>query len=1379
MWRTIHQIYKSREGLVQIGRITTTGRRNRFAKIGAMARNLVPGEPIVGTVELDSHADTTVFGKNFLILHYTGRECDVMPYSDTYESIKGVPIVTAATAWTCQDSGETYILVFHEGLWMGESMPNTLINPNQLRAYGCTVQDNPYCGSPLYLEDSNGTITIPLSTIGTNILTTTRTPTQDELDNCTHIIWTSQREWEPSNIVFPAPKWTIAEDKAGRISSITTKNENMEDEERIFNVNDFTRRLIASCKVTSIPTRRSVSNVVVSDVPTPNTFVSGDRKSDVTPQSLSERWMIGLDTAKQTLEKTTQRLVRSAVLPLSRRYKADRIFQLPRLQGTWFSDTVDGRVKSKDGNKYAQIFANEAYFATIYPMDTKSKAGDALRTFCREFGVPTKLIVDGSREQTGKHTEFMRQIRTNDIELQIAEAGLHNQSPAEGVVREVRRRWYRTMFKKRVPKEFWDYGMRWVCETMQRTYVRGHRINGCVPLQALTGETIDISEYLDFGFYDRVWYHENAGLGEPMPARWLGVSKHVGGQMCFYVLTKTGHVVSRSSVWRATNLELQTETSRRVFDELDALIKGHIRDDNFPVDGDKPDPEMWADLADTDADFREEFFKVYGDETISEADDFSPEIMDNTYLNMELTLPRDGEEPAFARVKKRLKDDNGNPIGTANQNPILDTRMFEVEFTDGTTMAMTANTIAENMFAQVDEEGHRFVLIDEIVDHRTSRDAVQQADAFLTTGNGRKTRRHTTKGWELLIRWKDGSETWTNLKDMKESFPVETAEYSIQARIHEEPAFAWWVPHVISKRKAIISKVKSKYWSRTHKYGIRIPKTVKEAKMIDAENGNSLWWDAICDEMKNVRIAFEEFQGPGIPVGHKKIDCHMIFDVKLGENYRRKARLVAGGHKTEAPASITYSSVVSRDSVRIALLIAAMNDLEVLACDIQNAYLTAPCREKVFTVAGDEFGSDSGKTMLITRALYGLKSAGASFRAFLGEHLHDMGYRPCLADPDVWLRPAVKKCGFEYYEYVLTYVDDCLAISDNPKATMEGIQSKFKLKNDKFAEPTDYLGATLAKMTTASDTECWTQSSDKYVMASIQSVEAKLAEKGNKLPIKCVTPFSSGYRPESDTSPELGAEGHRYYQELIGMLRWAVEIGRLDILLEVSMLSHHLALPREGHLEQVMHIFGYLKQHPKRKIAFDPDHPVVDERRFKEYDWFDFYRDAKEAIPTNSPPPRGKSVSTHCFVDASLANDQSTRRSQTGILIFVNRAPVLWYSKRQNTVETSTFGSEIVALKNAIELIEGLRYKLRMMGVEVDGPTNIYCDNEAVTKNCSIPESTLKKKHHSIAYHRNREAVAAGTCRIAKEDTATNLADVFTKVMSSVSRNELFDKFMY
>ena len=888
-------------------------------------------------MELDSHADTTVFGKNFLILHYTGRECDVMPYTDTYEAVKGVPIVSAATAWTSQVTGQTYILILHEGLWMGESMPNSLINPNQLRAFGCTVQDNPYSGAPIYIEDPEGTVAIPLETVGTNLLATTRTPTQDELDECPHIVLTSQREWEPSKVRFPSPRWTIEEDRVGRVSSITMTSpfENDEVFGELFNVDGFSARLVSSCKVATLPApSHAISQVVVSDIPTPNTFVSGDRKSDVTPESLAEKWMIGLDTAKQTLAKTTQRLIRSAILPLSRRYKADRLFQLPRLQGTWFSDTVDGHVKSRDGNLYGQIFANEAYFATFYPMDRKKKAGDALRTFCREFGVPSKLIIDGSGEQTGKHTEFMRQIRVHDIDLKIAETGLHNQSPAEGVVREVRRRWYRTMFRKRVPSIFWDYGMRWVCETMQRTYTRGHRINGCVPLQAVTGETVDISEYLDFSFYDRIWYHENAGLGEPKPGRWLGVSKHVGGQMCFYVLTTTGSVVSRSSVWRATNLELQVDATKKAFDDLDASIAGHIKHGSFPVDGDKPDPAMWGDFAELDDDFREEFFKVFGDDNIKEADDFSPEITDENFLNMELALPRDGEEPAYARVRKRMRDDNGNPVGRAHSNPILDTRMFEVEFLDGTTQALTANVIAENLFAQVDSEGRRLMLLKEIVDHRADRNAVLKNDAFITSKSGRPTRRITTKGWELLIRWKDGSETWTTLKDMKEAYPVQTAEYAVQAKIHDEPAFAWWVPHVISKRAAIISKVKSKYWSRTHKYGIRIPKSVEEARAIDRENGNTLWWDAICEEMKNVRIAFEEFQGTGVPVGHKKIDCHMIFDVKLGENYRRKARLVAGGHKTEAPASITYSSVVSRDSVRIALLIAALNDLDVLACDI-------------------------------------------------------------------------------------------------------------------------------------------------------------------------------------------------------------------------------------------------------------------------------------------------------------------------------------------------------------------------------------------------------------------------------------------------------------
>jgi hypothetical protein len=227
------------------------------------------------------------------------------------------------------------------------------------------------------------------------------------------------------------------------------------------------------------------------------------------------------------------------------------------------------------------------------------------------------------------------------------------------------------------------------------------------------------------------------------------------------------------------------------------------------------------------------------------------------------------------------------------------------------------------------------------------------------------------------------------------------------------------------------------------------------------------------------------------------------------------------------------------------------------------------------------------------------------------------------------------------------------------------------------------------------------------------------------------------------------------------------------------LMSTYLAAPREGHLEQVFHIFGYLKKVPKKRIAFDPDYPKIDESRFKECDWRDFSCDAEEMVPPNAPEPLGNPVSIHCFVDPNLAGIVVTRRSQTGILIFVYRAPVVWHSKKQNTVESSTFGSEIVALKNSIELLKSLKYKLRMLGVPLLGPADIFCDNEAVVINCSTPESTIKKKHHSIAYHHNREAVASGIVRIAKEDSETNLADLFTKLLSEERRNFLIDWFMY
>ena len=149
-------------------------------------------------------------------------------------------------------------------------------------------------------------------------------------------------------------------------------------------------------------------DMVKSDVPFTHAFHSSDRHTDVTAQDISERWGISVPTATKTLKKTTQKFLRSAVLPLCRRYRTDQVFSRKTLLGDWSTDTMDARCKSLEGNKYAQVFANKAYFSRIYPMDSKRKAGDALRLLCQEFGVPESLTFDGSKEQGQSGTEFMK-----------------------------------------------------------------------------------------------------------------------------------------------------------------------------------------------------------------------------------------------------------------------------------------------------------------------------------------------------------------------------------------------------------------------------------------------------------------------------------------------------------------------------------------------------------------------------------------------------------------------------------------------------------------------------------------------------------------------------------------------------------------------------------------------------------------------------------------------------------------------------------------------------------------------------------------------------------------------------------------------------------
>lgn len=351
-----------------------------------------------------------------------------------------------------------------------------------------------------------------------------------------------------------------------------------------------------------------------------------------------------------------------------------------------------------------------------------------------------------------------------------------------------------------------------------------------------------------------------------------------------------------------------------------------------------------------------------------------------------------------------------------------------------------------------------------------------------------------------------------------------------------------------------------------------------------------------------------------------------------------------------------------------------MNGLPVFGADIQNAYLQAPTTEKHYIICGPEFGLENeGKKAIIVRALYGGKSVGADYWCpHVRKAMHEMGFSSCKADPEVWMRPRIKDDGSEYWQYVLLYTDDILCVMEHPeKFLREEMGTRFTLKE--IGPPTQYLGNKVSNVTLENGTSCWSFSSSQYVQSAFKNVEDQLAKTGEKLPTRVRSPcWPCNYRPESDLSPELSSDKATYFQFLIGVLRWIVELGRADIAMEKSALASMMASPRAGHLNAVYHMFAFLKIKHNGVMVFDPPtEPDLDTSQFPVEDWSAsaYGEQCKEEIPPNAPKSRGLGFIMRAFVDSDHAGDTITRRSSTGFLIFLNSAPIYWYSKKQGSVE--------------------------------------------------------------------------------------------------------------
>ena len=1399
--------------------------------------------------ELDSHANMAVLGKHCFIFDYTGKFCTVTAFNPSLDSTKlpivDAVIVYdcpySMKSFLLLIRNALYLEQAHDNL-----VPPFLLREAGLHVNECAkLHALPHPTEEhhsIFFPDED--LRIPLQLNGIFSYFYHRAPHLEEIDNLKVLFLTpDSATWDPHSLHFHDQEARLLDHNGSIVTSPTKEplflitDEDAVDNAVVYSldmsVSDYDTHVddainnnahchfVHDTDTTSVPVfetsvfstklqatvgsalgTSSITDWLFHSDPPPDSddynhdnfcasvsSVTGGAASDLSPQFLAKIWSIKEDQAKSVLESNTHLQRHSGDSSLSRQYSTnDRMLRYKRIDSLFYTDTffVTKEARSRPrNNSCMQLFVSDKGYVALYPMKSKRHFYDALKLFCKDVGVPDRLVMDPSGEQTShKVKNFGHKV---GMTLKYLEESTQWANRAELYIGLFKESVRKDLRQSNCPLVLWDY-----CAE-RRALIHNlipsalFQNSGQTPLTTTLGVQGDISNLCMFQWYDWCYYREESNHQFPFQkyllGRVLGPTKNEGNAMAQNVLTHNGTVVPRRTLRRLTAAELSNPVEIKKRNDFDSQIKS-LLGDSLTLPPSDP-PPLHLELADFSAEVGDEdydpvFASLPQDEDpVTSQNEATLETpIPDTLLNAEVLLPTKDNKLLMGKVMRKSTDASGASIGKFNANPLLNTTTYDVIFPDNSVHHFGANVIAQNLYNQVDDHGHCQRHLDCILDFKKDSSAVSKENMFILTKSGQKRMRQSTIGWHLLVKWRDGTSEWIPLKKLKEHFPVEVAEFSVARNIDSEPAFAYWIKHVLKKRDKIIASVKARVSRTTHKYGIEVPRSVQHAQELDRLNGNTFWMDALQLEMTTINVAFD-FKSENFtpPKGYSRSSGHIIWDVKM--DFTRKARWVKNGHLTRDPENSTFAGVVSRESIRIMFTYAALNNLDICAADIKSAYLQAPTSEKHYIVCGPEFGPEKeGKVALITRALYGGKCAGSDYWRHMRKCMRLLNFEPCKGDQDVWRRPSTKPDGTPYYTYVCLYVDDCICVDVNPRPILTNeIGKHWTLKDSSVAPPDIYLGNKVSKVTLENDVQCWSFSSSQYVQSAVNNVSSYLKERNLALPKRASAPFRGDYRPELDFTPELSPSEAAYYQSLIGILRWIVELGRVDITCEVSELASMMAMPCEGHLDQVFHIFAYLKNKHNAELVFDPTPPVINKADFPDEDWsHTVYSTATE--PTTDindiPEPRGMGFTIRAYVDADHAGNQVTRRSRTGFVILLNNSPIYWLSKRQTGVETSSFGSEFMAMKHCCEYLRGLRFKLRSMGIPVTGPCYVFGDNKSVLVNSAKPDSVLKKKSTSIAYHYVREGSATGEWKTTYVNTDDNCADMFSKALPSGRKRKKF-----
>ena len=345
----------------------------------------------------------------------------------------------------------------------------------------------------------------------------------------------------------------------------------------------------------------------------------------------------------------------------------------------------------------------------------------------------------------------------------------------------------------------------------------------------------------------------------------------------------------------------------------------------------------------------------------------------------------------------------------------------------------------------------------------------------------------------------------------------------------------------------------------------------------------------------------------------------------------------------------------------------------------------------------------------------------------------------------------------DVYEYIAVYVDDLAFCMKDPKAFERTLKEKHKFKLKGTGSIAFHLGCDFIR----DDDGVLAMGPRKYIEKMMDGYEQMFGEKPST---KFSSPLEKNDHPELDTSELLDQIGVQQYQSLIGQLQWSISLGRFDIATAVMTMSGFRSALRRGHLERTKRIVCYLAKMRHAFIRFRVHEPDYSDLPVCEQKWdTSVYGDVSEELPHNAPPALGRRVILTHYVDANLYHDMLSGKSVTGILHLFNGTPIDWYSKKQGTVETATYGSEFVAARTCVEQIIDLRHTLRYLGVPVEEKSQMFGDNEAVVNSATRIHAKLHKRHTALSFHRVREAIAAGFIGFTHIKGPTNPADVLSK----------------